>query len=288
MFLLRVFHLLARVPLAWMQRLGVLLGWLVWWCSPTYRRNFKAHLAAAGIDWSQARGAVGAIGQVVTELPWSWFRSHDTPLGELMQWDGAEVFEEVMQAGRGAIFITPHIGCWELGAQAVAERYSQTYGPMVVLYRPPRQTWLAPLLQASRQRPGFLGVPISLVGIRTLMRTLKGGGLVGLLPDQVPPLGQGVWAPFFGRQVYTMTLLGKLAQQTGAPVLLCLTERLASGKGFVLHIQRLDAPELALGSQASPEQTAAALNSALEALIRRAPDQYLWGYARDKQPRQFE
>jgi KDO2-lipid IV(A) lauroyltransferase len=225
---------------------------------------------------------------VVTELPWSWFRSHDTPLGELMQWDGAEVFEEVMQAGRGAIFITPHIGCWELGAQAVAERYSQTYGPMVVLYRPPRQTWLAPLLQASRQRPGFLGVPINLVGIRTLLRTLKGGGLVGLLPDQVPPLGQGVWAPFFGRQVYTMTLLGKLAQQTGAPVLLCLTKRLASGRGFVLHIQRLDAPELALGSQASPEQTAAALNGALEALIRRAPDQYLWGYARDKQPRQFE
>jgi KDO2-lipid IV(A) lauroyltransferase len=248
----------------------------------------KAHLAAAKIDWQQARGSIAAMGQVVAELPWSWFRSHRTRLDTLVQWQGEEVFEQVMQAGRGAIFITPHIGCWELGAQAVAERYSQTYGPMVVLYRRPKKAWLAPLLQGSRQRPGLLGVPIGLVGIRTLLRTLRGGGLVGLLPDQVPPLGQGVWAPFFGRQVYTMTLLGKLAQQTGAPVLLCLTERLAPGKGFVLHIERLDEPELTLGSQASAEQTAAALNAALERLIRRAPDQYLWGYARDKQPRQLE
>jgi Kdo2-lipid IVA lauroyltransferase/acyltransferase len=158
----------------------------------------------------------------------------------------------------------------------------------VVLYRPARKAWLNVLLEKARQRPGFLGVPINMSGIRTMVRTLRKGGFVGLLPDQVPPLGQGVWAPFFNRPAYTMTLLGKLAQQTGAPVLLSWCERLAPGQGFKVVITQLNAPEFSLDSQANSEQTARALNQALEQLIRRVPYQYLWGYARHKQPRHLE
>jgi Kdo2-lipid IVA lauroyltransferase/acyltransferase len=288
MWMLRLFRALSYVPLHWMQRMGVVLGWWVWWLSPTYRRNFKKHVHAAGVDWQAARASIAATGQVVAELPWSWFRPHEVLLEPFIQWEGIDIFERAMQAGRGAIFITPHIGCWELGAQAVAERFSPQYGPMVVLYRPARKAWLAPLLSLARSRPGFSGVPINMAGIRTLLRTLKTGGIVGLLPDQVPPLGQGVWAPFFGRSVYTMTLIGKLAQQTGAPVLLSWCERLGPGQGFKVVITHLQAPELAHGSAASPTQTATALNHALETLIRRVPNQYLWGYARDKQPRSLE
>jgi Kdo2-lipid IVA lauroyltransferase/acyltransferase len=285
---LRLFRLLAHVPLSWMQRAGWLLGWCVWWLSPAYRRHFKAHIEAAGIGWQQAKGSVGATGQVVAELPWSWFRSHQIPVAPLIQWEGAEIFDQLIQQGRGVIFITPHIGCWELGAQALAERFSQQHGSMVVLYRPARKAWLNALLQGARSRPGISGVPITLSGIRALIRTLKSGGFVGLLPDQVPPMGQGVWAPFFGREVYTMTLLGKLAQQTGAPVLLSWCERLGAGQGFKLVLTHLNLPEFQAHSGATAEQTASALNAALEQLIRRVPHQYLWGYARDKQPRSME
>lgn len=283
--LLRVFQCLAHVPLSWMQRMGAALGWLVWALSPTYRRNFRANVKAAGIPWAQARPAIAAMGKMVAELPWSWMRGADVKVAPLIrEWQGAELFESAMQAGRGVIFITPHIGCWELGAQAVAERFSPQFGSMVVLFRPARQAWLDALVAKGRSRLGFEAVPTSLSGIRSLMRTLRSGGLVGLLPDQVPPKGQGVWVPFFGREVYTMTLLGKLAQQTGAPVLLSHCERLPSGQGYRVVIEHLQPPEFS-DALATTEQVAAALNRGLEQLIRRLPGQYLWGYARDKQPR---
>ncbi|MFZ2329475.1 MAG: lipid A biosynthesis acyltransferase, partial [Rhodoferax sp.] len=110
-----------------------------------------------------------------------------------------------------------------------------------------------------------------------------GGGYTAILPDQVPPQGQGAWAPFFGRPAYTMTLLPRLAQQSGAKVLLCWCERLGAGQGFVMHFEPLDAPELH-DAAATPEAAAAAVNAGMERLIRQAPGQYLWSYARYKQP----
>ncbi|MBI3348262.1 MAG: lysophospholipid acyltransferase family protein, partial [Burkholderiales bacterium] len=107
------------------------------------------------------------------------------------------------------------------------------------------------------------------------------GEVIGLLPDQVPPDGLGVWAPFFGRPAYTMTLAARLVQQTGAALLLIWGERLPGGQGFVVHV--LPAPEIA--RDMPPEAAAAAVNAAMESLIRRAPGQYLWGYHRFKAPR---
>jgi KDO2-lipid IV(A) lauroyltransferase len=118
-------------------------------------------------------------------------------------------------------------------------------------------------------------------GVRQLLRGLKQGQCVGLLPDQVPPEGQGQWLPFLGRPAYTMTLAARLAQQTGASVLMVWGERLAGGRGFRVHVQALPGP-----LAADTAQAAAQINQALEGLILSCPGQYLWGYARYKQPRQ--
>ena len=280
----RLFHWLARLPLPLMQRMGAVLGWVVWCLSPSYRRHFKANVKAAGIDWQEARPAVAAIGMMVAELPWVWMRPHSATLNGVVQWDGAEHFEAAMHAGRGAIILSPHLGSWEIGAQAIAETFGPRFGPMVALFRPARKAWLEPLVANARTRPYLDSAPTSLAGVRTLIRTLRKGGYTAILPDQVPPLGQGVWAPFFGRDVYTMTLLGKLAQQTGAQVILTWCERLAPGRGFCMHMRPFDAPELR-DATVSPEVVAAAVNCGVEAMVRQAPGQYLWGYARDKQPR---
>ena len=280
----RLFLWLSRVPLSWMQRVGALLGWVVWWSSPSYRRHFKANVQAAGVPWQQARPAIAAIGTMLAELPWVWMRSTSQPLGNVVRWDGAEHFEAALQAGKGAIVMSPHLGCWEIGAQAIAERFGPRFGPLVALYRPARKAWLEPLVAQARTRPYLASAPTSLAGVRTLIRTLRAGGYTAILPDQVPPMGQGVWAPFFGRDVYTMTLLSKLAQQTGAPVMLTWCERLAPGHGFCIHMQPLNAAEL-LDPNCPPELAAAAVNRGVETLVRAAPGQYLWGYARDKQPR---
>ncbi|BDU56587.1 lysophospholipid acyltransferase family protein [Limnohabitans sp. TEGF004] len=280
----RIFHFLARLPLPLMQRLGAVLGWLVWWLSPGYRRNFKANVHAAGVAWRDARPAVAAIGAMVAELPWVWMRPHETKLDGLMKWDGAEHFEAAMQAGKGAIIMSPHLGSWEIGAQAIAEKFGPTYGPMVALFRPARKAWLEPLVANARTRPYLDSAPTSLAGVRTLIRALRNGGYTAILPDQVPPLGQGVWAPFFGRDVYTMTLLAKLAQQTGAQVIMTWCERLPAGQGFCMHMRPFDAPEMK-DTNVSPEVAAAAVNRGVESMVLDAPGQYLWGYARDKQPR---
>ena len=285
MLMVRLFRLLGHIPLPLMQRLGALLGWVTWLFSGIYRRRFEEQACAAGFTPAQYRPARAAIGTMVAELPWLWLRPQGQGVLHLVQWDGVEHFEAALDAGKGVILALPHMGCWEMIGQSLAERFGPTRGPLVALYRPARKAWLAPLVASSRDRPGLKAVPTSVAGVRSLMRVLRGGGYTAILPDQVPPQGQGAWAPFFGRPAYTMTLLPRLAQQTGAQVLLCWCERLGVGKGYVMHFEPLDAPQLH-ETNTTPEAATTAVNAGMERLIRRAPGQYLWSYARYKQPTQ--
>jgi KDO2-lipid IV(A) lauroyltransferase len=148
----------------------------------------------------------------------------------------------------------------------------------------------------SRNRPGLLTAPANLTGVRQMIRALRKGGTVGLLPDQVPPQGMGVWAPFFGREAYTMTLASRLVQQTGAAWLLFAAERLPGGRGSVIRV--LAPAEPMPGTSADPadgqdteapaRRAAAVVNRSMERLILARPAQYLWGYHRYKQPRPQE
>lgn len=152
---------------------------------------------------------------------------------------------------------------------------------MTVLFRPPRQAWLREVVQTARQRPGLDTAPTTLAGVKQLVKALRSGAAVGLLPDQVPPMGQGVWAPFFGRVAYTMTLSGRLAQTQRTTVLLAWGERLPWGRGFVVHV--LPLPQ-ALPAD-DPVAASTAVNQAMEQLVLAHPAQYLWGYNRYKTPR---
>lgn len=270
------FKLLSTLPLGWLHALGWLLGWLVFAASGTYRRRFVANAAQACTTKSAWLAAVGESGKLVAELPRLWL-GRPVP----MLWDGAQHVDAALARGRGVVFLTPHLGCFEITAQAYAQRYGQTTKPVTVLFRPSRQAWLRAMVSASRQRPGLLTAPTTLSGVKQLIKALKKGEAVGLLPDQVPPQGMGVMAPFFGRDAYTMTLSVRLVQQTGATVLLAWGERLAWGRGYRVHVAPLETP-------LPSDLTAAAnvVNRAMQDLIMQCPTQYLWGYARYKQPRE--
>jgi KDO2-lipid IV(A) lauroyltransferase len=277
--LLTLFRLLARVPLPWMQRLGTAFGWIVWWTSPRYRRRFVAHAESAGFTPDQYRPAIGAAGAMAAELPWLWARPRgESVLPRIVRWDGIEAFERALAERKGVIIVTPHLGSWEMYGQALAERFIATHGPLTALFRPPRKAWMARLMEGSRDRAGLQTVPTSVKGVRSLMRSLRAGGYTGVLPDQVPPLGQGVWASFFGRPAYTMTLLPRLAQQTGARVFLGVCERLPRGAGYAIRCEPFDGTAMS-----DPEATA--MNQGIERLIRSLPQQYVWDYARYKQPK---
>jgi KDO2-lipid IV(A) lauroyltransferase len=276
MFLLRF---LSRCPLWLLHWLGSFAGWLAFAASPSYRRRLVAHARGAGVSpW----GAVASAGRMLAEIPWLWLRPKSQPLGDWARWEGAEKLEAALAQGRGLLMMTPHLGCFEAAAQAYAERFGSK-APMTALYRPARKPWLRELVAASRDRDGLAAAPASLSGVRQMLRALKKGECVGLLPDQVPPEGLGVWVPFFGRPAYTMTLAARLVQQTGAPVVLLWCERLSWGRGFVVH-----ARDFALEPGATLEQATEQVNQAMERLILEMPSQYLWGYNRYKAPRALD
>ncbi|HRP29931.1 MAG TPA: lysophospholipid acyltransferase family protein [Burkholderiaceae bacterium] len=278
----RVVSWLSRRPLWLLHAIGAAVGWSTYWLSPTYRRRVRANAALAGIGLPARRGAVAEAGRALLELPYLWLRPPGETISPPVQWDGAALIDAAHARGRGIVFLTPHMGSFEVTAQAYAERYAALRGPITVLYRPARKAWLRELVDTARARPGLAAAPATLAGVRQMVRALRRGEAVGLLPDQVPPAGLGVWAPFFGQPAYTMTLAARLVQQTGATPLLAWGERLAHGKGYVVRLSALAEP---LPGD-DPVAAATAVNRAMETLILRAPQQYLWGYNRHKGPRQ--
>jgi Kdo2-lipid IVA lauroyltransferase/acyltransferase len=280
---------LSRRRLRHLHALGALVGWLAYLGSPTYRRRLDAHAARAGVSVADRRRSVAEAGKMALELPRLWLRPAGQPVADPVLWHGAALVDEALARGKGLMLLTGHLGGFEVAAQAYAERWgAQT--PMTALYRPARQPWLRAVMEASRQRPGLETAPATLAGVRQLMRALRAGGTLGMLPDQVPPAGMGVWAPFFGEPAYTMTLAARLAAQTGCALLLLTVERRPRGAGYELHLAPLPEPLPAL--QGVPDEAwlaaaAACLNRAMEWQIGRLPSQYLWGYHRFKQPRQL-
>ncbi len=275
---------LSRRSLRHLHALGAALGWLAYALSPGYRRHFKENAALAGIGAADRRAAIADAGKLVAELPRLWLRPAAEPIADPVRWDGVELVEELLARGRGLVVLTPHMGSFETSAQAYVERFGERQ-PMTALYRPARQAWLRELEETARARPGLATAPANLAGVRQLIRALRRGESVGILPDQVPPGGMGVWAPFFGQPAYTMTLAARLIRQTGAAPVVLWTERLPRGGGYVVHARPLPVP-LPEGD----DETAAALamNRSMEAVILEKPSQYLWAYNRYKQPRQVQ
>lgn len=279
--MLLLYRFLSLWPLSALHALGWGLGWLAWLLSPSYRRRWSSNTALAGVRGCARWASVGQAGMQVTEMPRLWF---GRPVR--LQWQGAECIEAAQAGGQGLLLLTPHLGCFEITAQAYAQRFGVGQGaqPITVLYRPPRQPGLRRVVEMARQRPGLATAPTTLAGVKHMLQALRKGQTVGLLPDQVPPQGLGVWAPFFGQAAYTMTLSARLAHSPNTALVLIWGERLSWGRGYRIHVQPWhDVMDQPLAEDAA--QAATQINQAMEKLILRCPQQYLWGYARYKTPR---
>ncbi len=274
--LVAVFRLLARLPLSWLHRGGAALGWLVYWLSPSYAARLRENLYASGVcggddgqRGAMLRATVAEAGKGVTELVAVWFGKDENVAQLVVECRHWDIVEAARARGNGILFLTPHLGCFEISALYTAQRM-----PLVVLYRPPKLAWIEPLMIAGRSRWQAKVAPANMRGVRMLYKALARGEAVGLLPDQAPGTGEGAWADFFGRPAYTMTLVKRLQQTSGAALIMAFAERLPAGRGYRLHFEELPA-------QGFDE---AALNRAVEAQVRRRPEQYLWSYNRYKVP----
>ena len=270
-----LFRFLSRFPLAVLHPLGAVLGRLTYLASPTYRRHLRENLARALPGSERLRGVAAAqAGRQMLEIPFVWLRPREEVLALAKEVTGWELAEAAHGRGEGILFLTPHLGCFEITAQYIAARM-----PITVLYRAPKQTWLQPLMEQGRGGGNVKLAAADLGGVRQLMRALRQHQAIGLLPDQVPGRGEGTWADFFGRPAYTMTLAARLSEMPRTAVIFVYAERLAGAQGFRVTFL---APPVAVSGNLG--QRVQAINACVEDLIRRCPAQYLWGYNRYKRP----
>jgi KDO2-lipid IV(A) lauroyltransferase len=130
-----------------------------------------------------------------------WFKPQAKVVNWVKKVYGWQSVESALENEKGVIFLTPHLGCFE-----ITSLYYGAHQPMAVLYRQPRQKWLLPLINSGRQRGGITLAPANAQGVKQLLQALKRGEAIGILPDQAPLEGEGEWVPFFERPAYTMTL----------------------------------------------------------------------------------
>jgi Kdo2-lipid IVA lauroyltransferase/acyltransferase len=275
--LLRIF---ASMPLPLIHGVGVVFGYLYFLFVRRRLNRTRANLGWIKNSLSPKEfrrlihTSIQETGKGMLETFAIWFRPEASVLKLVKDCHGWEHVEAARKNGKGIIFLTPHLGCFEIAAIYYGAHY-----PISVLFKPPRNAKLGALVASGRKRNQITLAPTNVSGVRTLLKTLKKGNAVGILPDQVPEKDEGEWANFFGKPAYTMTLVGKLEASTNATVLLAFAQRLPGGRGYVIHVEPLD-PEGNMSSPPTPQD----INDGIERIVRLCPEQYLWSYARFKQP----
>ena len=197
-----------------------------------------------------------------------------TGTGEgLLEFGGADLFEDLRDRQGPFIFFTGHCGPFELLPVGAA-----TFGlEITALFRPPRNRYLAKRLLAARRTRGGHLVPSRAGATWALMQQLREGRSVGVLVDQ--RLEFGVRTRFFGRKCKTNPLLPKLARQFGCEVYPARSIRLPNGR-YRLELQpRLELPGDARGG-VDVAATCQLLNDVVEGWVREHPEQWTWFYRR--------
>lgn len=277
-----IFQFLAAIPLPLLHLLGTLLGSIAYHCSPKTRARTEDNIRISQIseDYQSINDLVKSCLQETAksglELPIAWCRDSKDVVKLFQQVHGWEHVEQAIAANQGLLLITPHIGSYDLAGRFISERLPF---PLTAMYRPPKLTWLEPIMQAGRERDKGHTAPANAQGVKIILKALKNHEATIVLPDQVPTGGDGVWAHFFGEEAYTMTLAARLAQMSDVATLLFVGERLPNGKGFDLHVYPLDG-EIGRDKLANVET----INRNVEKLIRLFPSQYLFSYNRFKAP----
>lgn len=272
-----LFNLAARLPLSVLHRLGAAVGTLTYRLSGKYAERMRKNLGYALKEHPEAdfnnvlNASIVEAGKGAVELLWVWCRPLVEVTASVKACYGWEHIEAARARGKGIIFLTPHLGCFDVSALYVAEHM-----PLTVLYRPPKLTWLERVMRSGRERAQVQLARTDVGGVRQMYKALKRAEAIGLLPDQVPGNGEGEWADFFGRPAYTMTLIGRLVKSSGASVVMTSVERLAHGSGYILRFTPLEfVVDLPISRQ---------VNAALEKWVLMNPAQYLWSYNRYKIP----
>lgn len=275
MFFLLI-KVLALLPLRIIQFLGGLFGQFFHILKPSIKNTLIANITNSGLfkDPKENKKAIEEnireMGKFVLESMAIWGSTQKQNLRWIRQVNNFELIEVELQKNNGIIFLSPHIGAFELASIFYASKK-----PTTVLYRPSRKRCMDKWIKNGRVKGQINLAPTNKSGVKNLLLALKKGEAVGILPDQIASKGKGEWADFFGKPAYTMTLINKLSMKTNATVVMAVVERLPKGEGFDIHFEIIDTHGI---------ESTTSLNLELEKQIRKYPTQYMWNYDRYKKP----
>jgi KDO2-lipid IV(A) lauroyltransferase len=272
-------RIISWLPLPVTHTLGRVLGNSFRWFSSELSRvtHINIDLCFPDLDDREKQQLVHEslrqTGMSILEIGALWLWPVQKTVDLVKAVSGWELVQEARSKDKGIIFVAPHLGCWEVVGPYISQRYHFT-----AMYRPPKLHGLNQMMRQSRERAGATLVPTDANGVRALRKALSSGEVIGILPDQDPGDGAGVFAPFFGIQANTMTLISRLASKSDAAVIAAFAERLSEGCGY--HIYFKSAPDCVADKDA--EKAATCLNQLMEECVRALPEQYQWGYKRFK------
>ncbi len=275
--LLTFLKLFAWLPLPVVHAIAHPLGWLLYALRSKQRYYADTNLALCFPQLSEAerrrlsRGSLIGTVKVLLEYPLLFLGRGNRVLNLVREVSGEPLLKEGLAQGKGVIIVCPHLGNWEVAGLYVSRHY-----PITTMYRPQRHPDMDTMIKQGRERFGAELVPSNNKGMRDLLRSLQQGKLIGTLPDQNPGVGTGVFVPFFGVMTYTPVFAGRLANRTGARIVMVVAERLPWGRGFRIKCS----PASECNYAADNNEAATCMNRDIESIIRAAPVQYWWGYNR--------
>lgn len=262
--------------LSTLWRLSRYAGPLIHRLSKRERHITESNLAVVypATDKSQrrrlARDSLTHSTATMLELGFAWMHDPERVESSIVEVHGRELLDDARAEGRGVIVLAPHFGNWE-----VLNFWLSGHFPFTAMYEPPKIAPLDPVIRHGRERRGAQLVPTNPRGVAALLKALKRCEAVGILPDQEPDWGSGVFAPFYDRPAYTATLLPKLVARTQARVVTGVARRLP-GRGFALHFLAADERVY----EADETTSASGVNACVESAIALDPAQYQWEYKR--------
>ncbi len=282
MVLRLLFRIGGHLPLRFLHAVGGFVGFLAWRLSGESRRLALRNIELCFPKLSpaehrrMARTAFGHYYKSLLEYPVIWTGDRERVRQLAVEVHGRELIDQALAQEKGLVIAAMHLGSFEIGIIPMAAEY-----PITSMYKPLKQATLDEVSREGRSRFGARLVAIvrrqgkRAIGSE-LLRALKRGEIVYVLPDRDPPRGQGVFAPYFGIDAHSPVLTARLIQATGAKLLICTGERLPKGRGFVVRFTEPPA-----GYDSADVATAtAALNAGMEARVRSCPEQYWWVYRR--------
>ena len=262
------------IPLFIIQALGSLLGVIFHYFKKKTKAILILNLRLSELYKNETKLNIAIkkniceTGKTILESIIIWVSSKERILRWIYSVDGEAEIIKAQKKNKGIIFLTPHLGCYE-----ITSIYYGATNPITVLYRPSRKSWLADLIVEGRKKGYVKLAQTNSSGVKSILMALKKGEAIGILPDQLATKGEGEWAPFFKRQALTMTLVSRLVKKTGATVIMAYAERISLGRGFIIHLETIEGNDI---------DTPTKLNFQLEKQIRKSPTQYLWNYDRYK------